>query len=82
MSKREFNFPLSTLTRQAGRLKDALADTTYGPPVRARLPSTLGTAFDTLLTKVGGAPAAKAGQTATPAPLPRSRTTPCSRCSA
>jgi hypothetical protein len=62
MSKREFNFPLATLIRQAGRLNSALGDATYGAAVAARLPKTFATDFGTLVTKVGGAPAAKAGQ--------------------
>ena len=65
MSKRAFNFPSATLIRQAGRLSAALADATAGPPVVTRLPATFVTTFDTLLGKVGGAPATKASQAGT-----------------
>ena len=63
MSNRDFNFPISVLTYNASLLRAALADPTVGPPVLTRLSSpTFLTDFDTLLAKVTGAPAAKAGQ--------------------
>lgn len=65
MSKRNFKFSDATLVRQAGRLSGALADPTVGPPVVARLPVTFVAALNTLLAKVGGEPATKAGQVGT-----------------
>lgn len=62
MPGRQFNFPLATLIKQAGRLKDALADATIGTPVLARLPATFQADFSALLTKVSEAPAKKSGQ--------------------
>lgn len=45
MSQRAFNFPIRTLTREAGRLHDALADTQIGPAVQRRLPQNFATQF-------------------------------------
>ncbi|MGB8167174.1 MAG: hypothetical protein WCF18_06755, partial [Chthoniobacteraceae bacterium] len=37
MSQRDFDFPISTLTRDSQRLLGALRDETVGPPVATRL---------------------------------------------
>ncbi|MEP6822205.1 MAG: hypothetical protein ABI946_07645, partial [Chthoniobacterales bacterium] len=60
--KRSFNFPAATLSRQAGRLKDALNDGTVGPPVLARLSANFLTDFTALATKVSDTPAVRASQ--------------------